>query len=60
MKYEDAMKQLESIVSDIEAGRLDIDLISEKLREAQQLITFCKAKLTATEESVKQILTPAE
>ena len=34
MKYEEAMKRLEQIVSDIENNKLDIDLISDKIKEA--------------------------
>lgn len=56
MTYEEAMRQLEKIVSDIEEGKLDIDLISERLKQAQQLITFCKDKLYATEQDVKLVL----
>lgn len=56
MTYEEAMRQLEKIVSDIEEGKLDIDLISERLKQAQQLITFCKDRLYTTEQDVKQVL----
>ena len=38
MKYEEAMKRLEEIVGQIEGGKLDIDMISERLKEAQTLI----------------------
>ncbi|MCQ2111565.1 MAG: exodeoxyribonuclease VII small subunit [Bacteroidaceae bacterium] len=56
MKYEEAMKRLEQIVSDIEEGKLDIDLISERLKEAKELITICRDKLYKVDADVKKIL----
>lgn len=62
MKYEDAMKKLETIVSDIEDGKLDIDTIGEKLKEAQELIRFCKDKLYQTDKDIQKLISedPAE
>ena len=56
MKYEEAMKKLETIVSDIEDNRLDIDMISEKLKEAQELIRFCKDKLYQTDKEIQELM----
>lgn len=56
MKYEEAMKKLETIVSDIEENKLDIDMISEKLKEAQELIKFCKDKLYQTDQDIQKLL----
>ena len=42
MKYEEAIKQLETIVSQIENNELDIDQLASRLKEAQKLIKFCK------------------
>jgi len=56
LTYEDALKQLEEIVSMLELGQLSIDVLTEKLAQAEQLLTFCKAKLTHTNTEVKKIL----
>ncbi len=56
MKYEEAMKRLETIVSDIEDNRLDIDMISEKLKEARELIKFCKDKLYRTDQEIQKLM----
>ena len=56
MKYEDALKRLEEIVSGIEENKLDIDLIGEKRKEARELIKFCRDKLYKTDEEIKKIL----
>lgn len=56
MKYEEAIKNLESIVSMMESGKLDLDQLEEKLKEAQQLIKFCRDKLTKTDEEISKLL----
>lgn len=56
MTYEQAMKRLEDIVSQVEDGQVDIDKLSENLKEAKRLVAFCRAKLTKAEEEVKKIL----
>ena len=56
MKYEEAMKRLEEIVAEIEAGKLNMDKIGASLKEARELIKFCKDKLFETDEEIKKIL----
>ena len=55
-KYEAAYAELKTIVNRMENDELDIDLMSEQLRRAQQLIKLCKDKLTKTDEEIKKIL----
>ena len=43
--YAEAMAKLEKIVSAVEKDELDIDQLSQKLKEAQKLVSFCKEKL---------------
>lgn len=56
MKYEEAIQQLETIVSQIENNELDIDQLSDRLKEAQKLIKQCKDKLYKTDEKIKALL----
>ena len=56
MNYQDAYKELQEIVSEIEAGEIGIDEISQKVKRARELIEVCKAKLFQTEQDVDQIL----
>lgn len=56
MKYAEAMKRLEEIVMKIENGEMDIDNLAENLKEAKELVGFCKAKLLAVEEEVNKIM----
>ncbi len=56
MKYAEAMKRLEEIVMKIENGEMNIDNLAENLKEAKELVGFCKAKLLAVEEEVNKIM----
>ena len=57
LKYEDALKELEQIVSRMESGDCDIDQLTSQLKRAQQLITYCRERLSKTETEVKKLLT---
>lgn len=44
--YSQAMERLEKIVRQIDNNELDIDTLSEKIKEANEIIAFCTEKLT--------------
>lgn len=56
LKYEDAVRQLETIVDKLENNELGIDQLSTELKKAQQLIKLCKEKLTKTDNEIKKLL----
>ena len=56
INYEQAIEELETIVSKMESGELNLDAITEKLKRAQKLIKLCKDRLTNTDEEIKKIL----
>lgn len=60
MTYEQAMMRLEDIVRQVEHGETSIDSLTELLKEAKQLIAYCKDKLYATGEEIKKILAEDE
>ena len=60
MKYEEALAQLEGIVRKMESNELNIDEIAAQLKTAQQLIKFCKDKLSKTEAELSKIQTEGE
>ena len=60
MTYEQAMLRLEDIVRQVERGETSIDSLTELLKEAKQLIAYCKDKLYATEEEIKKVLADDE
>ena len=56
LTYEAAMQRLEEIVAGFEQGHLEIDQLSSKLKEAQDLLKYCKTRLLKVEKDVKKIL----
>jgi exodeoxyribonuclease VII small subunit len=56
VNYESAFKELQAIVSEIELGQITVDILSQKVKRAAELIAICKTKLSSTEEDVNQIL----
>ena len=54
--YNESIEKLRAIIADIEKGELDIDELSEKVKEAGDLIQLCKEKLYKADEEVKKIL----
>ena len=60
VNYESAFKELQSIVSEIELGQITVDILSQKVKRAAELIAICKMKLSSTEEDVNQILKELE
>ena len=56
ISYTQAFTELQSIVTEIEEGEITVDVLSEKVKKAAELIKICKTKLTTTEEDVNKIL----
>lgn len=54
--YNEAIEKLHKIVADIEKNDLNVDILSEKVKEATRLIKLCKEKLFKADEEVKKIL----
>ena len=54
--YTEAVEKLRRIVSDIEQGDLDVDVLSENVKEATRHIQLCKDKLYKVDEEVKKVL----
>lgn len=56
MKYEEAIKTLETIARQLEQNELPIDKIADRLREAQQLVAFCQQQLTVVDGEIQKII----
>lgn len=56
LTYEQAVARLEEIVNNLERGDLALDSLAQQIKEAQELLTFCRTKLTQVETDVKKIL----
>jgi len=53
--YAEASGELEQILQDIESGEIDLDVLTEKVERAAQLLTVCRQKLAATATKVKKV-----
>jgi exodeoxyribonuclease VII small subunit len=60
VNYARAFTELQAIVTEIELGQISVDILSEKVKRASELIAICKTKLSSTEEDVNQILKELE
>ena len=54
--YAEAMARLETIVRQIDSNQLDIDQLSAKLKEANDIIEFCTDKLNKVDAEVEKML----
>lgn len=54
--YSQAMERLEKIVRQIDNNELEIDMLADKIREANEIIAFCTDKLTKADHEVEKIL----
>ena len=54
--FEDKIKKLELIVSELESGDVDLDNAIDKYTEAMKLSKECSDKLTEVTEKVNKIL----
>ena len=60
LTYEGAMERLEILAREMEGGEVAIDQLAPKLKEAQQLLSFCKDKLTKADDEVQRLLADTE
>jgi exodeoxyribonuclease VII small subunit len=54
--FESAMKQLEQIAQELEAGQLPLEMAMKKFEEGIQLSRFCTKKLDETERRISILL----
>ena len=54
--YLQAMERLEKIVRKIDNNELDIDILGEKIKEANEIIAFCTGKLTKADQEIEKLL----
>ena len=60
MTYTEALDRLEEIMGKIQSGRIDIDELSGLLKEAQQLVKFCRDKIYKVDEEIKALTEETE
>ena len=58
ISYDDAVKEIESILDKIEAGDMGVDELAEKVSRVTELLKLCRDRLYKTEEKIDKILNP--
>jgi len=56
IKFEEALKKLEKIVSDLESGELPLDDSLKKYEEGVKLAQFCSKKLESARRKVEVLV----
>lgn len=54
--YTEALARVEEIVASLESGACDIDQMATRIKEAQQLLTFCTKRLEEVDTNYKKLL----
>ena len=58
--YNQAIEELERILSQLRSDNCDVDTLAERTRRAAQLLKGCRQRLTATEEELAAVLASIE
>ena len=56
LSFEESLKQLENIVSELESGDIPLDDAILKFDEAMNLVKTCDSKLKSAQESIAKIV----
>lgn len=56
MMYDDALKKLETILNEVKGGELPLGQLTSKIKEAQELVLFCRTYLSKTEKDVETLV----
>ena len=60
ISYSEAMEELKQIIAKMESPNSSIDTINQMTMRAGELISFCRTRLTATDEQLQTILQQIE
>lgn len=55
-KYSKSIKRLEEIIEKIESEEIDVDELSERVKEAVSLLKVCKDKIEKADMEVKRVV----
>ncbi len=58
--YKEAYEELQTILKDLENNETDVDVLSEKLKHANELIEYCKERLAKIEVDVDKLIQEIE
>ena len=56
ISYSEAVAEIETILQNIEEGKLDVDELTKKVGRVTDLLKICRDKLYLTEKQIDRIL----
>lgn len=56
LTYNEALAELENILSALRSDACDIDTLAERTRRAATLLNYCRERLTRTESELAKVL----
>lgn len=60
LTYEQAMQRLDALADRMERNEISLDEMADRLREAQQLMKYCRECLYEAEKNCKSLLSVEE
>ncbi|MFO7932597.1 MAG: exodeoxyribonuclease VII small subunit [Bacteroidales bacterium] len=60
ISYDNAVKEIETILQKIEEGELGVDELTRKVGRVTELLKICRDRLYKTEEQIDKILGDSE
>ena len=56
LSYDDAVKELKSILNSLQDETLSIDQLTDSIKRASELLESCNSRLTSTEQKVNSVI----
>jgi len=56
LTYAKALKELNSILSDLESDDVDVDVLAEKVARASELIEFCRQRISGAKMQIEEVV----
>ena len=56
LTFEEAMKQLETIVRDLQSGNAPLEMLLELFKEGSALVDYCTKLLDSAEQEVRKLV----
>lgn len=58
--YSGAVEDLERILAEIEDDHIDVDVLAARVREAAELLRFCRQRIDAARVDIEQVMADLE
>jgi len=53
--YADALRELDTILRELEGSDVDVDRLAERVARAAELITLCRDRITTADLQIRQV-----